>query len=95
MIKLREFFLRTPFILEFSFHTPFCEPLFLGALGWIREEVKRASVKFSQIKEGTFLDRHSKLIASLAMCATVGRSHSVKKSDSGRLRVQCPSQECS
>ena len=43
----REFFLRAPFILEFSLHTPFYEPLFLGALGWIREEVKRASAKSS------------------------------------------------
>ncbi|CDF34089.1 unnamed protein product [Chondrus crispus] len=33
-------------------------------------------------------------MASLALCATVSRSHKIKHSDSGRLRIQCPSQEC-
>ncbi|CDF41018.1 unnamed protein product [Chondrus crispus] len=34
-------------------------------------------------------------MASLALCATVCRSHKVKKSDPGRLRIKCPSQQCS
>ncbi|CDF36941.1 unnamed protein product [Chondrus crispus] len=33
----------------------------------------------SLIKGNTFPDKHSILMASLALCATVGRSHKVKK----------------
>ena len=47
------------------------------------------------IKGSTFPDKHSILMASLAICATVRRSHKVKKSDSGRLHIKCPSQELS